>query len=62
MLYATLSSKVDPQKKQALRFTKMIPVTTNLQQSFYFEGISEQEQKVTFDEVQKFLQTGDFEQ
>jgi len=47
MLYATLSSKsskVDPQKKQALRFTNMIPVTTNLQQSLSFEGISEQEQ------------------
>ena len=63
ILYATLFSKVDPKKKQALRFTKMIPVTTNQQQqSFGFEGITEQEQKVTLDEVQKFLQTRDFDQ
>jgi predicted ATPase len=30
ILYATLFSKVDPHKKQALRFTKMIPVIANL--------------------------------
>jgi hypothetical protein len=41
----------------------MIPVTTALQQqSFDFEGITEQEQKVTLAEVHKFLQTRDFDQ
>ncbi|HEC84232.1 MAG: ATPase [Candidatus Parabeggiatoa sp. nov. 2] len=57
VLYATLFSRVDPQKKQALRFTKMIPVTS--QSSFV--GITEQEQKVTLSEVQRYLQTKDFD-
>jgi molecular chaperone HscC len=47
ILYATLFSKVDPQKKQALRFTKMIPVQSPL------GDITEQEQKITLSEVQK---------
>ncbi len=59
VLYATLFSKVDPQKKQALRFTKMIPVTA--QSSLDFGDITEQEQKITLSEVQKYLQTKDFE-
>ncbi|WP_069471370.1 DUF4276 family protein [Candidatus Marithrix sp. Canyon 246] len=40
ILYATLFSKVDPHKKQALRFTKMIPVTTDS------DEITEPEQKL----------------
>ncbi|KHD09819.1 hypothetical protein PN36_16845 [Candidatus Thiomargarita nelsonii] len=62
ILYATLFSKVDPQKKQALRFTKMIPVTVHPAQSLFdFGDITEQEQKITLSEVQKYLQTKDFE-
>jgi len=54
LLYATLFSKVDPHKKQALRFTKMIPVTTHSQQHD-LDGVTEQEQKITLSEIQKFL-------
>jgi len=61
ILYATLFSKVDPQKKQVLRFTKMIPVTAHLAQST-FDFVTEQEKKVTLSEVQKYLQTKDFDQ
>ncbi|OAD21873.1 hypothetical protein THIOM_002349 [Candidatus Thiomargarita nelsonii] len=60
ILYATLFSKVDPQKKQALRFTKMIPVQP-VQSLFDFGDITEQEQKITLSEVQKYLQTKDFD-
>jgi predicted ATPase len=56
VLYATLFSRVEPQ--QALRFTKMIPGTS--QSSFV--GITEQEQKVTLSEVQRYLQTKNFVQ
>ncbi len=63
ILYATLFSKVDPHKKQALIFTKMIPVIENLAQSpFDFVNITEQEQKITLSEVKKYLETKDFDQ
>jgi predicted ATPase len=64
ILYATLFSKVDPHKKQALTFTKMIPVITSLaaQSSFDFEDITEQEQKITLSEVKKYLESKSFDQ
>jgi len=63
ILYATLFSKVDPRKQQVLRFTKMIPVMAHSAQStFDFGDITEQEKKVTLSEVQKYLQTKDFDQ
>jgi predicted ATPase len=57
VLYAILFSKVDPHKKQALIFTKMIPVTA---QSFHFGNRTEK--NITLSEVQKYLQTKDFDQ